>query len=469
MLVQSRSIITRLVCWLFVCTSVIMVAAGIFLYERIDNIVITSVDRTLHSKLQIITGLLHEERGRIELELSDVIAGEYVIPRSGHYYKVMAGNSLLAASPSLAGDDFVFPLPHSSVGVNSIGEIMFTSTGPDGEPVRVLRYGYNALARNFTITLAENLDDSYRIIAQFRHFLQLTIPLCILLLCVSAWWIVRSSLSPIKKFSMRMESITHNNLTERIDAADTALELTILARSFNSLLDRLHHLFESQKRLVADASHELKTPLSVIRTQCDVVMQQERRPEEYIEALRTIQTYSLSMTRLINNLLSLARFEAGLLSAGSFADVSLAECIDDAIHTTEQLGHELNIPVISTIDNSLCVRGSKADLVEAFHNIVENGIRYNRPNGSVTVNAVRKDKRAVITVTDTGLGIKKEDLDRIFERFFRSPTVRDRDGTGLGLSIVRSVIIAHGGEITVSSEPGRGSCFTVTLPLADRC
>ncbi len=463
----NRSISGRLVIWLFLCTSVVLITTGIFLYGEIGRIVITSVDRTLHSKLQIITGLLHEEHGRIELELSDVIAGEYVIPRSGHYYKVMDGSRLLAASPSLASDNFDFAPPSVPPTANRLGERTYNSTGPDGEPVRALRFEYPAFGKDFTITLAESLHDSYKIIAQFRRFLQIIIPLTIICLCVIAWWIVRNSLQPIGTFSMTIENITHRNLTERIDAESYAKELTVLAGSFNALLDRLHHLIESQRRLLADASHQLKTPLSVIRTQCDVALQRERNPEEYSDALDTIRAYSGTMARLINNLLSLARLDAGLISAEGFSPVPLKECIEEAVRTAMQLAEEHDVQITSAIDDTLCVMGSRTGLAEAFQNMIENGVRYNREGGAVTVNATKEGGNAIVSIADTGLGIKESDQARIFERFYRAEEVRGMEGTGLGLSIVKSVISAHGGEITVRSEPGNGSHFTIMLPLID--
>ncbi len=462
-----RSISGKLVIWLFFCTSAALITTGIFLYGEIGRIVITSVDRTLHSKLQIITGLLHEEQGRTELELSDVIAGEYVIPRSGHYYKVMDGNRLLAASPSLASDDFDFALPPAPLAANRLGERTYNATGPDGEPVRALRFEYAAFGKVFTITLAESLRDSYKIITQFRRFLQIAIALSTIFLCLIAWWVVRSSLQPIKEFSATIEAITHKNLTERIDAESLAKELTILAGSFNALLDRLHHLVESQRRLLADASHQLKTPLSVIRTECDVALQRERSPEDYAEALRTIRSYSGNMARLINNLLSLARLDAGLISADGLSSLPLGECIEEAVRMTTQLAEDHGVSVSSEIDGTIRVTGSRIGLAEAFQNIIENGVRYNREGGTVTINAAKEGGKAVVTIADTGLGIKDADQARIFERFYRTKEVSGTEGTGLGLSIVKSVISAHGGEITVRSEPGKGSRFTVTLPLSN--
>jgi heavy metal sensor kinase len=459
-----HSITGRLVFTFFVCTTVVLISVGMFLYDKVGNIVITSVDRTLHSKLQIITGLLHDEHGAVELELSEIIAGEYVIPRSGHYYKVMVGKDVLASSPSMASDDFNFAPPSPAAVVNQLGETFYTGTGPDNEPVRVIRYEYGAFDKTFTITLAESLRNSYSMIVAFKHFLLVTVILSIILLCLIAWWIARISLRPLAEFSSTIETITHKNLAEQIDTGTTTNELTTLARSFNALLDRLNHVFESQKRLVADASHGLKTPLSVIRTQCDVVLQRARPPEEYVEALQTIKAYSQNMTRLINNLLSLARLDAGLLSRGDFTEVSLRECIDQAVRTTSQFAAERSVQITTSVDDTIVVKGSQTGLMEAFLNIIENGIRYNREGGTVTISGTEKEGEAVITVADTGPGIKENEREGIFKRFYRGDDVQDIEGTGLGLSIVKSVINAHGGEIKVRTEPGRGSCFTVVLP-----
>jgi signal transduction histidine kinase len=466
MTLPSRSITVRLVFWLFLWTTVVMVSVGGILYHGIGKMLMSSVDRTLHSKLQIITGLLHEENGKIVLELSEIIAGEYVIPRSGHYYKVMAGNDVLAASPSLANDDFDFSAAPGAVSANRLGESTFTGTGPAGEPVRVLRYQHAAFGKSFTITLGESLADSYRGVAAYKGFLQLVVSLSIILLCSIAWWIISRTLRPLKAFSATIERITDKNLSERIDAKATAKELATLAGAFNSLLDRLHLVLESQKRLVADASHELKTPLSVIRTQCDVISLRQRSPEEYVEAIQTISSYACKMTRLINDLLSLARLDSGFISTQVLTPVSLRECIDEALGTLRPLAREKEVRVSSSVDGTFFVMATKASLVEAFKNLLENGVRYNRDGGAVTVSALTEGKQVVLTISDTGMGMAAPDLEKIFQRFYRAHAVQGVEGTGLGLSIVKAVIEALGGEITVQSEPGSGSRFSITLPLA---
>jgi signal transduction histidine kinase len=134
---------------------------------------------------------------------------------------------------------------------------------------------------------------------------------------------------------------------------------------------------------------------------------------------------------------------------------------------TKQLADDRQVQITTSVDETLFVMGRQSDLLEAFLNIIENGVRYNREGGTVTVSVAKQEEKAVITVSDTGAGIRDGDLDRVFERFYRADSVRNPEGTGLGLSIVKSVIIAHGGEINVRSEPGKGSCFSVLLPIID--
>ncbi len=460
-----RSIAGRLLFWQIAVITTILLALGLFFYSELREIVVTSVDRTLHAKAQIFTGLLHEEHGKVELELSEVIAGEYVIPRSGHYYRVMKGDTLLAASPSLTDEKFTFAPFSDTADAGTPAERFYTATGPAREPVRVLQYQYQAFGSIFDITLAESLSDGQAMVETFRHFLQISLPLGILALCLTTWWITHTALSPLSRFSAIIETITHRNLDERLDTNRTVRELARLASSFNAMLDRLHHVFESQKRLVADASHELKTPLAVIRTQCDVTLQRERSPAEYGEAIRTIRTETRSITRLVNDLLSLARLDAGLVAAAGFAQVKVRDLVDHAIRMTAPLTTRQDVRITVAVDDTLQVRGVRSSLEEALLNLVENSIRYNHAGGEVRISGVINESgQVVIEVGDTGIGISPSDQERIFERFYRAAAVRSCDGSGLGLSIVKAIIDGHGGRIQVASEPGKGSSFTLILP-----
>jgi heavy metal sensor kinase len=466
-----RSMTGRLVAGLFAGTILVLSTMGLFMYGEVEDIVIASVDRTLHSKLQMLTGLLHEEYGRVELELSEIIAGEYVIPRSGHYYRVISGKNTIAFSPSLVDSDYRFvegsfngPLGFITGSGGNEGEHLYTALGPDNEPVRVLHSRLSAFEQTFDITLAESIDGSLMMIATFRRFLLIAVPLASFVLGLVGWSIAKASLRPLKGFSSAIAAITHKNLKDRIDHTTTVRELDALARSFNALLDRLTNVFESQKRLVADASHELKTPLALIKTQCDVVLQRPRTPEEYAEALQTVRSVSQDMTRLAGDLLSLARLDAGLVSDKNFVPCSVSDCIERALAVIGGFASARGIRISHFFDEDVIVNGVCTALTDAFVNLLENAVKYNRDQGSIDVTAKRRDKEVVITISDTGSGIKEDDRNRIFERFYRAPTARNTGGTGLGLSIVRSIIELHGGSVAVDSEPGSFSRFTLIFP-----
>jgi heavy metal sensor kinase len=461
------SIAGRLLLWQTTGVTAIMLMLGLIMYIEVREIVFTSMDRVLHSKAQILSGLIHDKDGTVELELSDIIAGDYVIPRSGHYYRVTKGSKILASSPSLTDDSFSFrPTGRDNTEYDS-GELFFNSTGPANEPVRVLQYRYMAFGDIFEMTLAETMSEGAEMVDTFRGFLLVILPIGILSLCLIAWYIIRTSLSPVAKFNAVIKRITHRNMDERLDPQKTALELSSLASSFNDMLERLHHVLESQKRLLADASHELKTPLTVIRTQCDVALFRERTPTEYNQAIYEIRAETDKMTQRVNNLLSLSRLDAGVICAMQFSPVLVNELIYRAVKMTEKAASRAGVRITVSTDEHLKVYGAQSALEEAILNLVENAIRYNRSGGQVNISAsLQRTGEVAIVINDTGIGIADEDREMIFERFYRSKAVRDIEGSGLGLSIVKSIVEAHGGKISVSSEPGNWSRFTIILPLA---
>jgi len=461
-----KSIKGQLFLWFFTFSSAILLAVGLFMYYEIKEIVFHSVDHTLHSKMQMITGLLHEEHGIVELELSEVISGEYSIPRSGHYYKVIMDGKILAASPSLVDDNYNLASGILEYHDKKIREKIFTSIGPGKESIRVLQHDLEFLGRNFSVFVAESLMDSLTMIETFRRFLLIIIPASIFIVSLVGLWITRQSLKPIKTFSSRIETITHRNLNERIDAKTEAEELAVLADSFNEMLNRIQKAFEAEKRLISDASHELKTPVSVIKTHCDVILQKERTKEELLETLKTIKTVSENMGKLIKDLLSLARLDAGILSPANFKNISLNECIQQAIQLTAPLAEKKQVSIKTSLVDDINIFGDIDRLTEAFLNIIENAVNYNKDNGAVEIATAIKNNGVNISIKDTGIGIKGDDLERIFERFYRADISRNTEGTGLGLSIAKAIIEAHDGMVKAEGEFGKGSCFTVTLPLS---
>ena len=171
------------------------------------------------------------------------------------------------------------------------------------------------------------------------------------------------------------------------------------------------------------------------------------------------------MNRLIGDMLSLTRLDSGLLSTADFTSVSLYECIDNAMKFTEFLAKERQVKITNKIPENIHILGDRETLTEVFLNIIENGIKYNRVGGAVEITATKNTDRVEVSIQDTGEGIRDGDSEKIFNRFYRADTSRDKEGTGLGLSIAKAIIEAHGARIEVKSELDKGSCFVLTLPL----
>jgi heavy metal sensor kinase len=460
------SIKGRLLLWLFSFASLLLIALGFFLYNKIGDIVISSVDDILHSQTQLIVGLLHEEDGGINLELSEVISGEYSIPRSGHYYKVLINGEPAAISHSLVSSEFNLASGKIVSGDEKLGEKIYLSVGPDNEPLRVLQHDLDFMGQPVSIFTAESLRESLSMINRFRYFLFIIIPLSILTGGLVSLWITKKSLDPLSIFSSKIETITHKTLNERIETEAEARELIGIASSFNKMLERLQSAFDAEKRLIADASHELKTPLSVIKTKCDVLLQKDRTTDEYTAALNTIRHTSDTMKKIVEDMLSLARLDSGILSSGSFQMIPIKNILEKAVQLAGVLAGKTGVKINPRFRDAedMDITGDQNTLTEAFLNVIENAVRYNKPGGAVDVALSKNRGHITVMIKDTGSGIRRDDMDRIFDRFYRSDVSRSVEGSGLGLSIAKAIIEAHNGGIKAESEAGHGSCFTIILP-----
>ncbi len=465
-MIRLKTIKGRLFIWSFTFIVTLLLAIGVFLYHEVARLILESVDQTLHSKEQLITGLLHEERNNIKFELSEIVLGEYSIPRSGHYYKVLMNGLILAASPSMVESNFDLASVNIASSDIEKNEKIYIAIGPDKEPIRTLHHSFRTYGRSFDIFVAESIREHVGMIHTFQNFLMLIIPASILVVCLVNRWIITRSLLPLDVFTASISKITHRSLGDRLGVKTEVQELDGLAESFNDMLGRLQKAFESERRLVSDASHELKTPVSVIKAHCDVLLLNDRSKEEYREALVTIQDVSANMGRLINDLLSLARLDAGALSTSTLRDVSLKTCVHNALRLVQPLVEQRGVSVRAACLSDLVLQGDGDRLTEALLNLIENAVRYNQENGVVDVSYVQKNGAVHIMVSDTGIGIAEADRSRIFDRFYRSDAGRNSDGTGLGLNIVKLIVEGHHGTIMVESAVGEGSRFLITLPLS---
>jgi heavy metal sensor kinase len=278
-------------------------------------------------------------------------------------------------------------------------------------------------------------------------------------------FLARRALKPVDKIAETAQEIGETDLSRRINV-NTKDELGRLAATLNAMIGRLEKAFQRQKQFTSDASHELRAPLAVIEAESSLALQKERPPGDYRQSLETISQESKQMSSLIEQLLTLARADAGK-EQWNFTDVNLGRVITNLSADVEVLCQEKGLSCQLGQIQDLVVKGDAARLRELFMNLLDNAIRYTPAPGTVSVSLHREGEMAIVAIEDTGVGIAAEDMPFIFERFYRVDKARSRaqGGTGLGLAICRYIAEAHGGKIEVESQIGVGSTFSVWLPL----
>lgn len=463
---RKKSIAARMFLWLFLAGLVVLAVGGGVLYFEVRTIILSSLDHGLESDVEIFAGLLHEEDGALEFEYSEVTSGKFSVPRSGHYYEVFVEEELFAFSTSLAGERIEPSSDQLEYAEPELNRKVFTAIGPAGEPVRIMERTGIFAGHPTRIVVAHSLEESREMLGRFRGFLISLGPVAIFLIALVGLLIASRSLRPLRAFSATVHRITEKTLDQRLETGEQYREFNTLAVSFNEMLNRLQTSLRAREELLSDVSHELKTPVAVIRSHCDIYLQKARPAQDYVQALEIIRETADVMGLKIRRLLSTAQTEADLMTSGGFRAIPLNECLRKARLTVEPLARERGVVLSEQVAPGLHVFGHEERLIEAFSNLLENAIKYNREQGTVNIAARREDGRAQVRIEDTGRGIEPEETARIFERFYRGAGAGGLEGTGLGLGIVKAIIKAHAGGIEVDSRPGEGSCFTITLPLA---
>jgi heavy metal sensor kinase len=394
---------------------------------------------------------IFDERGRI-VAASDPPArmnGRLLLPDAG------------VLAPSLAG------LLESSA---QTGGAYATVSGREADGVRAYAARVNNRSRVYTVVIAQSLSEREEALEQARRAFWVAVPLALLFASLGGYAIARRSLAPVVLMGARAARIGAANLNERLPEPDARNELGRLARIFNELLARLDLSFEQQRRFMADASHELRTPVAIVCGESEVALSQaDRKPEEYRESLSILNEEGRRLTRIVEDLFVLARGDAGQYQP-DHASLYLEETVAECVRAVRSLAarHEIEIQY-RDVDEELPFRGDEGLIRRMILNLLDNAIKYTPAGGRVCVDVERAGAAYAIKIADTGIGIPADAQPHIFERFFRVDKARSRGndtggGAGLGLSIASWIAELHGGRITLENSNARGSTFVITLP-----
>ncbi len=473
-----KSVRARLTVWYSVMLCLPLVAFAVVSYLAFSRTLTSRTDAFLHDALTVFGNeLLVERRLFPVVEEAIRTTVREVRFRDLQIVVLEEGGAVLASSATAPGTHASGPgqtLPLSSLLVDAletgdVGEVrVSTMAGPEGG-YRVRLQPLVVGDRSFSVAGVYPLAEVEGTLRRIRHLFVVAIPLLLLIAGTGGWFLARRGFRPLSAMVARAREIGATTLHERLPVvADD--ELGALARVLNDLLDRLERSFEQQRRFVADASHELRSPTAILRSETDITLSREHRTEaEYRESLALIQDAARRLARVVDDLFLLARADGGHMVLHP-APLYLDEVVRDTVRAVRPLAERKRIRVGLSGMVEAPLHGDPDLLGRLLLNLLDNGIRYSPEGGSVQVAMARSGGVLEIRVADPGPGIPAEAQARVFERFFRVDSARSRtespltSGAGLGLAIGRRIAEMHGGRLELaSSRPGRTE-FLLTLP-----
>ncbi len=374
------------------------------------------------------------------------------------------GNSQLTIGPNVTYKDIEGLVSRALFGQSSF----ITSVVLNDQKVRLYAAPYTTNSNTrLAVVLGRLTSDVTDVLGKYMTILGISTFLIIFLAVLGGVLLANRALKPVERITTAAKKIGETDLSQRIEV-DSDDELGRLATTFNTMVEKLEASFSRQQRFTADASHELRTPLSVIQAESTLAIDKERSQAEYRKSLELISHEVNYMSDIISKMLVLARSDTGK-EILKLDPVNLKDFFIDLSEEVEVLASQKGLHYLQGPVENLSVFGDDVKLRELFLCILENAIKYTPTGGDITVWVIAKNNKAVITVSDTGIGIPAENLPFIFQRFYRVDRARSRaeGGAGLGLSIAKHIAEAHGGTIEVESQVNKGSTFKVLLPLID--
>jgi heavy metal sensor kinase len=456
--VNVRSLRFRLAVWYFCSVAAIFGLAATGYWFAIRAGLNTARDEGLRYRLIGLRAYLEGNGGddpQVESRLRDIY-------HFGELYEVFDDNGVVIAQSYRLSLHKVPPQPPLSLG----SEIRFDNSGPSDFPLRIAWQKVPIAGRTFILGAADPQAKYEGVLTGFTSVLLLSAAAILLVATLCALWLGRRALAPVARISEDARAISESNLSARLAVPDSRDELQQLSETLNEMLERIEQSFMRTKQFTADASHELRAPMTLIYTAAQYALRRPRTRDELVDSLGKILAESRRTAALIDELLLLARGDAGR-EATEFEVMDARALVREAADQARAMGEAKGVRVDVEVDaEELPIRGNNVKFRRLLLILVDNAVKFTPGGGTVTLRASRGEAGVTISVADTGVGISADDLPHVFERFWRADKVRSREegGAGLGLPIARQIAEQHGASLDVRSEPGCGSEFFVRMP-----
>ena len=434
------------------------------IYETVRETEFAKLDNRLELDGEKIQAEFEEEQGKDPLRVMEIFLSEKPAGMDGVRIRLFDHAAIQIFRDSFFVSSSTDPLIPALKGTRQIGFLQFQSVtyrslwipihGPDGV--------------SYALQLAAPTTEAEATLRSLRVLFLITFPLTLLVTALAAALITTVALRPMKKIVETARQISAQTLHTRLELPATNDEVRLLGETLNSMMERIDAAFKSQKKFIADASHELRTPLTVLRNELEFA---EKRLTDAgsVESIQTALTEIDRMAKLADQLLQLVRLDSSQ-EILHVEPMRLDELLVDSVQRAHRLAEQKGIAIKTTIEEAVEFKGDREKLKSAIFNLLDNAIKYSSSQAEVAVRlCVNRSlpEKILLIVEDHGCGIAAADIPHLFRRFYRTDTARaDTAGSGLGLAIAEQVVFLHGGAISVESEPGRGSVFTIELPVA---
>lgn len=455
------SIRFRLTAWYFCSLAVILGLFALAVWYGMEISMLKAVDHDLRLRLEDVQQFIDRELASAPGELIDDFQEQAGLGLGGGLLEVCDGAGVvLYRSARLAKAQLDKVASGPAVG--------YATERGNRLNLRVAARTIDVRGRRFTVRVAESLHEFQESRERFEGILLLLALPSLLLAALGGLWLSGRALSPVDRITNEARRISISNLETRLQPPPAKDELQRLVVTLNEMLERIESAVKRMVQFTADASHELRAPLTLIHTAAEFSLRRERTREELLDAMRKILRESGRTSGMVDDLLLLARADSGS-DVSTLPPVDLCVSARSAVEQAVILAEPKGIMVNSRIQaDPLVVEGDDAALSRLWLILLDNAVKYGNPGGKIDFEVAVEGAEALVRVADTGVGIAPEELPHIFDRFWRADKVRSRSmgGAGLGLSIAQWIIQRHHGTIKVHSETGKGSRFSVRLPLA---
>ena len=461
---RKLSIGSRLTVWYLAIFAAAQLLFGLAMWVVLRQELYAVADGALKAQVEDLTNFIKSQKKKNMTlpKLREEASESYDLEHSGDFLQIYDQDSnWIFRAPALEKNQFAPP------SLAATKHRTFQNLQLANQPFRFITQKIEVNGRFYTVQTGVPADQIVATLSLFRRYLLMLAPVLLLAAAGGGYWLSHKALAPVDAITRTARNIGGNNLSDRLEKLTTGDELQRLSDTLNEMLARLESAFLRVTQFTADASHELRTPISLIRTEAEIALRKSRGDAEYREALRHILLEAERTSTLVEELLSLARADSGRESL-HLTLIDLRPVIAEIANEWCSLIEARNLKFSQQFaDRELPVLADRSAVQRLLAILLDNAVKYTPPPGAIEMELDTQEDMAVITVRDSGIGIAESEQSKIFERFYRVDKARSRElgGAGIGLAIAEWIVQQHRGSITVQSRLGKGASFSVAFPL----